>query len=230
MIGQELEMDEAAYPAGFDLQHFRQLPSFKARLAYVKERLPKIARGSARAVFTIDDATVLKVAMNAKGQAQNDVEADIGRQNSYPVAKVYEVGDNGLWLEMEKATKATPKLFRQLAGMDIKAFEAMIRYWHTTRNGRSQFSGPEGYEDAVESGDNNFMNQVLELMANYDMPAGDIGRISSWGVVNRGGKQELVLIDFGLTQTVWDDYYAPKYEPPPNPYAFLGRYEAKGKR
>lgn len=217
-------IEEATYPEGFDVATFKNLPSFKARLAYVKERLPKIAQGSARAVFVIDDVTVLKVAMNEKGLAQNEVEADIGRySDSYPVAKVFEVGDNGAWLEMEKAVKAKPNDFKKLAGMSIQDFANIISFWKANQSGRRVgWAKPMGYDDYVESGDYPFINSVLALMADYDMPAGDIGRISSWGVVNRG-RPELVLIDFGLTSTVYNDFYAPKtkpsnYSPPPTGY------------
>jgi hypothetical protein len=201
-------IEEANYPEGFNVDEFKALPSFAARMKYVKARLPKVAQGSARAVFIVDDTTVLKVAMNEKGKAQNDVEADVGRQGNYPVAQVFEVGDGGVWVEMEKAIKATPKLFKQLAGVDIKTFDQVVRYYDMDIKGRAGYiSRPQGYDDLV-SGDNELINDVLSLMADYDMPGGDIGRISSWGVVNRGGQQKLVLIDFGLTNAVWRDYYA----------------------
>lgn len=206
----EQALEEATYPEGFDVVAFKALPTFAARVRYVKERLPKIATGSARAVFTIDPDTVLKVAMNEKGKAQNDVEADIGRQSNYPVARVYEVGDGGVWIEMEKAIKATPRVFKQLAGVDLKTFDAVTTYYGAEMRGLNSWrvAKPVSY-DELTSGDNEFINSILSLMADYDMPAGDIARISSWGVVNREGKPTLVLIDFGLTNGVWNDFYAP---------------------
>lgn len=208
-------IEEATYPEGFDVSTFKKLPSFKARIAYVRERLPKVAQGSSRTVFIVDDSTVLKVAMNAKGLAQNSVEADIGRfSENYPVAKVFEVGDNGAWIEMERAVKAKPSDFRKIAGIDLKALEQVIRYWQSDMKGHSYFVKPPGYDDYMEESE--FVNILVSLMADYDMPAGDIGRISSWGIVNRG-KPELVLIDFGLTNTVYQDFYAPK-EPKKYPW------------
>jgi len=58
---------EANYPEGFNVEEFKSLPTFAARMKYVKARLPKVAQGSARTAFIVDDATVLKVAMNKKG-------------------------------------------------------------------------------------------------------------------------------------------------------------------
>lgn len=213
-------LEEAVYPEGFNVEEFKALPSFVARMKYVKARLPKIAQGSARAVFAIDDKTVLKVAMNKKGLAQNKIEAEIGRGSGYPVAEVFEVGDQGTWIEMEKATKATPKIFAQLAGVDINTFSEVIRFWSLDHRGMTKgYRKPDAYDDLVSSGDNDLINATLSLIGDYDMPSGDVGKISSWGVVSKGGQSELVLIDYGLTQGVWDDYYAPK-RPPEHYYGY----------
>ena len=39
---------------------------------------------------------------------------------------------------------------------------------------------------------------------------GDIKRISSWGVVIENGEEKLVMIDFGLNDDIYDDYYKRK--------------------
>lgn len=200
-------LEEADYPADFDFAAFKKLPSFAARLKYVKARLPKVAQGSSRAVFVADPNTVIKVAMNPKGIAQNETEADIGRfADSYPVAKVLDVGDHGIWLEMERAVKATPKVFAQLAGMTLKKFETIFRYYGSVKRGRSVYSKPARYDELMDG--NEFLQRVQALIDDYDMPPGDVVRISSWGIVTREGNQTLVLIDFGLTNTVYNDFYA----------------------
>jgi len=87
---------------------------------------------------------------------------------------------------MERATKATPKLFKQLAGVDINTFElVIIGYYYDSnlRSGKGIMQKPPGYDD-LASGDNEFINSVLDLIVDYDMLYGDISRISSWGVVN----------------------------------------------
>lgn len=210
----ESAIEEAVYPEGFDVAAFKALPSFAARIKYVKQRLPKVAQGSARAVFIVDENTVLKVAMNAKGKAQNNVEADLGRAGYYPVAHVYEVGDDGVWIEMEKAQKITTKTFKQVSGMPFDRFAEIILYFDAERNGKNHYwDKPEGYDEIWDEGIP-LIKEIMDLIGNYDMPGGDIARISSWGIVARDGKQELVLIDFGLTKSVWDDYYAPKNKQP----------------
>lgn len=205
-------MEEAVYPENFNVQEFKALPSFTARLKYARDRLPKLGRGSSRAVFQVDDTTVLKVAMNGKGKAQNKVEEDIGYQsgndNYYPVAKVFETGDDGAWIEMERAIKASLPTFEQVTGIRFGVFQTCLNYWeYKRRNSWAKLDPPREYQDLVLSGENEFMNNVIDLIGSYDMPAGDIGAITSWGKVLRDGQIKMVLIDFGLTRSVWNDYY-----------------------
>ena len=69
-------MEEAVFPEGFDVEQFKELKTFRERLQYCKERLKKLGAGTGRIAYQIDDGTVLKLAKNAKGVAQNDVEND----------------------------------------------------------------------------------------------------------------------------------------------------------
>jgi hypothetical protein len=52
-----------------------------------------------------------------------------------------------------------------------------------------------------------FFQDLINIIGNYNMPIGDIKRPSSWGIVNRNGKKTPVLIDFGLTQDILNQYY-----------------------
>ena len=52
-----------------------------------------------------------------------------------------------------------------------------------------------------------FVYPMLNLMANYDIPVGDLLKISSYGVVKRDGQDAIVLIDYGLNNEVYDSYY-----------------------
>jgi hypothetical protein len=49
------------------------------------------------------------------------------------------------------------------------------------------------------------------ILADYDFPdIGDMTRLSTYGEVIRDGKPKIVLVDFGLTNTVFDDFYRVK--------------------
>ena len=43
---------------------------------------------------------------------------------------------------------------------------------------------------------------------NYQLESyGDLMRLSSWGVVKEDGEERLVIVDYGLTDDVWNDFY-----------------------
>ena len=53
-----------------------------------------------------------------------------------------------------------------------------------------------------------FINGVIDYMCNFQVKAyGDLQRLSSYGVVKRNGREEMVIIDFGLTEDVFNNYY-----------------------
>ena len=208
-LSEVLSLDEAVYPETFNLAEFKAQKSFRARLAYVKARLAPVAKGSSRAVFVIDDNTVLKVAMNAKGLAQNRNEYSIASHSSYPVAKVFESGDDDVWLEAQRASKITPAMFQQITGIPFRAFGQCLTWWYNDNNGiRRGEPKPVGYDEYMDW-DNEFVEGLLSMIADYNMPPGDMTRPSSWGMVKgKDGQPRAVLIDYGLTKDTHEQHYS----------------------
>jgi len=95
------------YPSSFDMEEFKKLTSFAARIRYCEEHLQRISSGSSRIVYKIDDEKVLKLAKNKKGLAQNEIEVMYGQSYDLEstVAHVFEHDENYLWVEMELARK-----------------------------------------------------------------------------------------------------------------------------
>ena len=203
-------LEEADYPPGFDRSVFSSL-NHKKRIDYIKQFLPKLGAGSSRVVFDLDNATVLKVAKNEKGMVQNATEAEVSRVfKPMCVAKVFDYDEQDhKWIEMEKAFKFKEKDFQSAFGISFQDFISVMEHWDWKRNGsrKTAFRGiqkPLVYDDFIET---NFFMCLEQMISNYNMPIGDIIRKSSWGLVNRGGKSIPVLIDFGITQDAYDQYY-----------------------
>ncbi len=198
---------EATYPANFDMAKFKTLPTYKERVQYATANLPKIATGSGRAVYKIDDATVLKLAKNAKGIAQNGVENDWYLQDQYDhiVAKVLDSDKDDLWLESQLAKKISPGRFKQITGFDFNDFGKYITNYYYMSQGKKPFYSlsPEIEE---KLGDDELTQQICYMMNELSMPAGDLARISSYGEIDN----QVVLTDYGLNQNVWDEFYARK--------------------
>lgn len=191
---------------GFDLDEFLNIRSFAGQVRYANEKLRRLASGSARIIYIIDDKTVLKLAKNEKGLAQNEVEASLGtdRMVGDIVAKVLEADENNRWIVMEKAKKISKSRFKQLVGVDLRNFEYYLKFTTDYRIGHMFSVEPEIAEILDE---NEFAQSVVELIHNFNIQPGDFGRPSSFGEINGN----IVITDYGLTQEVYKKYYDKRY-------------------
>jgi len=207
----EEELNEAVYPEEFNMDYFKGLRTFAERIRYCEAYLQRISSGSARIAYKIDDNTVLKLAKNPKGVAQNEVEGqtDYYRDNIGCFAEVYDVDENYLWLEMQLARKAKPSDFKRLTGYDFQTVCYWIDYCkpdrYRTSNPMKQFFSSEEFHNNWE--DDGILAQLQDYIGSYDAPIGDLKRISSWGIVNDEYGEHLVLIDFGLDENVYNNFY-----------------------
>src|SRR3989304_3806367 len=131
---------------GFDLDEFLKMNSFAAQVRYANEKLERIAQGSARIIYIIDDKTVLKLAKNQKGIAQNEVERSLSNDYMVPddiIAKVLEEDEKDRWIVMERAKKIGKARFRQLMdGVEIQNFYYYIianTKYSSRRNSNSNY-------------------------------------------------------------------------------------------
>jgi mRNA-degrading endonuclease RelE of RelBE toxin-antitoxin system len=202
---------EEEYPESWDVEDFKKIKSFDGRVKYCEEKLQRISSGSSRIVYKIDDEKVLKLAKNKKGIAQNETE--IGFSNDYMwdglVAEIYEYDENGLWVEMELARKVTPKQFQSIVGISFEDYCEGLRYYEyeresTNKRQRYSLSKPEKYDEMWE---NQYTNEILQLIGSFELPVGDLCRTSTYGIVKRDGEDLIVIIDYGLTNEVYDSYY-----------------------
>jgi hypothetical protein len=196
------------YPSTFDMEHFKNLRKYAERVRYCNEHLRRISSGSARIVYLIDDTKVLKLAKNEKGVAQCATEIQWGNDSYYGhvLAKTIDYHPDDLWVEMELARKVKKSDFQKLEGINFDSFIKYIHRFYAQNNGRG--SGPTIDKNEEEIlNENDFTQTICSFMSDSDSPAGDFMRLNSYGVVNRNGEDIIVIIDFGLTQSVYDEYY-----------------------
>lgn len=190
----------------FDIHKIENLRSFKARVDYCNKSLTRLASGTSRVVYDLGNGSVLKLAKNPKGIAQNAAESDGFVQQSYGniIAKVLDSHADDLWLKVEKAKKITPTRFKALSGgLTLVEIYHILTFWYADHNGkRSSIARHENYDEIMET--NEFIQELTDLMGNMDMPVGDFARISTYGEING----RLVLTDYGLSQTVELDFYS----------------------
>lgn len=207
-------LKEMAYPAWFSMDEFKRLTSFAARERYCNEKLQRISSGSGRIVYKIDDEKVLKLAKNRKGIAQNETEGgDYYLMQIGCFAQVYDVDDNYLWIEMQLARKAKLSDFKRLTGYD---FQTMCAWINCCKSGYSRYASYDKYYDDLfnseewqELLDNySIFAEIQDYLGNYQLEStGDLTRLSTWGVVRNDGEERLVIVDFGLSDNVYNNYY-----------------------
>ena len=205
------------YPEAFNFEEFNKIRSYSKKLRYANGLLRKISSGSARVVYQVDSEKVIKVAKNKKGLAQNLIENDWSIQNTGIVAKIFESsqelteGIGPFWVEMELAKKVGPSRFKQLSGFSKDDVQNYLAWLHKEKNphdGQSWYKPTITDELRNRAENSEWMQNLTDMIINYDMSyPSDFGRVNSYGEVIRDGKPALVLVDFGLTSTVWNDFY-----------------------
>jgi hypothetical protein len=223
------KLDEVPLPPDWDLEKLNLRQTFKDRLKYALERAKRLGGGSSRVAMTIDyegRPTVLKVAKNLKGLAQNEAEIDILKDGYIrqlpiviPLIDYDKSNARPVWLQTEVAKKIqSPTLLKLLHAPNYWLLSNKIRntlgqkkpldmtdegikkQYFETHNDRWKPT-EEDWDIFVE-----YADELATLVDASGLSTGDLLAANNWGVYN--GRP--VVIDLGLTQNVWDQYYTKK--------------------
>ena len=187
----------------FDKDEFKLLTSFRSRAKYCQERFQRISSGSGRIVYKIDADRALKLAKNPAGVSQNITEITLSQDyvfQGYGIsADIYEYCEDGYWLEMEYCQKLNFAKFKNIVGISFKLFQDVVTY------SGEQYTGKyHKMEEPEVDWENEFISNMTSYMGDYQIPYGDLTRISSYGESLSG---DVVLVDFGLNTNVWKQRY-----------------------
>ena len=201
----EFGVDQSMYP-NFNLDTFKSLTSFNKRVLYCNQNLKRLGAGTSRIVYQVEPGTVLKLAKNDRGLQQNRHEANEYNQTYFSEVRTNVLDydhENDLWVISEIATKITPEIFKQYTGFDFDKFDKYINLKYGENNGKKitdkhylTFLTPDEKE---KMGKDDFIEEVKLFMFNNNLDPSDVGRISSWGLVDRDGHKQVVLTDYGYT-------------------------------
>lgn len=207
----EFLINEAPLPDDWDKNQFSDKNSFKKQLQYALERSRKIGAGSSRVAFKIDyqgRPTILKIAKNRKGLAQNGEEVNVLDDGylknlgiTIPLIDYDDQSNNPRWIHVEFANKAKPSDFIKECGVPLDVLVDYCEYiTRSTNISRNNYIKAEEHINK----ESDLVNNLITFIGSTDSPVGDYQRIANWGVYN--GK--LVIIDVGLSQNVIDKYYS----------------------
>lgn len=209
-------LTEMAYPVNFDLNEFSKLTSFLKRKEYCDKHLTKLGRGSSRIAYQVDDDKVLKIAYNKKGIAQNQSEYQTSSDRYDIMARVYEYNRDYLWLEMELAKPLKEKDFMRIYGIKFSDLYSFIYDVSLLYNKKIKIHREKSilYNDYDKEEMSKYKQELKILLDNIYyyltdfMPTvDDFQIIKNWGLVKRDNKEVAVIVDYGLTEEIFNTYY-----------------------
>ncbi len=181
------------------LKNIESLETYDARKKYAEKNFKRLSSGSSRIVFKTKDDTVIKLAKNDKGIAQNKAESNPKIKSKY-VNKVLKNAKNYSWIEVPFLEKMDLDKFKEYTDLDFEEFGEAIRYSLKSVSGNSDKETPENFEEIKK---NKFFKEITELGKKFDLMPGDLAKKSSWGY--RNGCP--VLVDVGLTKKIFEEFY-----------------------
>ena len=205
-------------PEDWDIETFDK--SFAAQIRYAKERAASIGTGSSRVAFVVPyqgRETVLKIAKNKKGLAQNEKEADYGLYRMYPSITIPmidydEEHEQPTWIHFEKADKLTESLFKKTQGFSFKDFGRVLMDYHyknVSNNKNSwMYNATYGMSEDVKNKilESEIYNEVIDLSMNFGLLLPDFTRKANWGFY----KGNPVILDLGFDSIIQELHYSPK--------------------
>lgn len=211
-----IKLAEAPLPDDWDKNVFTPQNSYKKRIEYAVARAQKLGKGSSRTAFEIEHEgrpTVLKVAHNVKGMAQNEVEVNI-LTDGYaqhldiliPIIDYDIYHDQPVWVHTEKAQRATNKQLcdkMQCGDLFYLVNTAEFRY---TGRGRDDTPAVMEYYKLTDRNQLEtffeYVDQMQELMS-LGVGIQDFTSHHNWGIYQ--GRP--VVIDVGFNDDIYHKYY-----------------------
>lgn len=199
-------INEAPLPDDWDSLIYSPGVSFTKRLAYAKARAKQIGRGSSRVAFEIPyqgRKTILKIAINSKGMAQNEEEAQL--LNDYylpsiaiPIIDHDEQSSSPTWIHTEFAEKISQKqLEKFFNGVSMQTITDYLEYQRTGKRPFRSIDIPD------ELHENEYFQELQDLVVSMNIPAGDFQRKANWGLYQGNP----VIIDLGYTEVTQQLYH-----------------------
>jgi len=181
------------------LKNIEKIETYQARKKYSEKNMKHLSSGSSRIVYKTNDGTIVKVAKNDKGIAQNKAESNPKKKSKY-LNTIISHAKNYSWMETHYLEKITVKEFEEMTGLNFDDFGEAIRYGLKNVSGNTDTTKPKNFAEVEKS---EIYKDVKDVGLKSDLMPGDLARISSWG--SRDGRP--ILIDTGLTKEVFEKFY-----------------------
>lgn len=212
------------YPEGFtftELIHIiNERFDEKAIKDYVSQYLYFMGSGSSRLVYKLNEKAVLKIAYCSAGIAQNEAEFMAARQQYEVCSRVINHDPNFYYLISEVAQPLENfneynEIFEYYTGVKLYNLSSMLSNYSYYLEGYTK-NFNSSYKEYIK---NKWVRDLLKFLKmafdkgfKYVLP-GDFTRESTYGLVSRktidsnDKKYNIVIIDAGFTEDVFESYY-----------------------
>jgi hypothetical protein len=181
------------------LKNLQKLKTYSARKKYAEKNLKHLSSGSSRIVYLTPEKTILKLAKNDKGIAQNKAESNPKMKSKF-LNKILGHASNYAWIQTSFLKKITEKQFKKMTGIDFDDFGEAVRFGLRSVSSSKNKEEPDNFEEVSET---DIYKEMVDIGKRFKLMPGDIARISSWGTKD----DRPVLIDAGLTKEVFEEFY-----------------------
>jgi hypothetical protein len=156
---------------------------------------------------------VLKLAKNKKGLGQNYTEYSLSKDNMCGdiVAATFDSHPDDLWIEMELAapvTESDMETFFECKLSDLLVY--LEKFYYTYVSPNPAMASFDYLDDSLREklDEHEFLYELKQVMSAYTINPADFCKKDSYGKVIRNGSKEIVLIDYGITDEVYNTYYS----------------------
>lgn len=201
----------------FSVSELKSIRSLQGRVKYCNSVLGKaIGAGSSRIVYNLGDGKCLKLAKNRKGLIQNEheIQYDYIKDGSglFP-EKFRELSDmeNFLFIVVEMCKPAKKADFSRLLGVSFDDFCQFLCgvYNNYARRGMEAHCRLSG-EEMSEMWNNEDLYDFATYFGDYQLSPYEYMRIAQYGVAQRDGYEQIVILDDGVDDKILNDYYSRK--------------------
>ncbi len=191
---------------------FEDTPKFDKVFDILYSRYYKIGSGSSRRVWALDKNTVIKMAKDRRGMAQNLVELRVFETSPDRVAKIKWYHPKGYYLIVERCSSLDRFLEDKDVNIDAEDFSDYVdinvndhytakKVQNIVKDFVRETKDEAKYKPAIFK---KLAKEIKELATFiwknkiHDIYDDQLG-------VNKAGK--IILLDYGMDQEVWEKYY-----------------------